>query len=224
MNTTHTFSRGAMLAALAVISLGNAARAQITFNNRAAFIAATPGASSFNFNGFAPPYTDSPPFGVTNYPGGITVQGLSFTASADGLNAASPGPVLGNPFGGEQFIYTTGTASLDVALPAGVTAFGADFSNYGATGGATVTATVITMMVNGVSYTFNEPGDTSSTFFGVVSTSPITSLSFVNNDSGTALDNVRFKQSAAATPEPGGVALLVGIMTISAGLFRKRRA
>ena len=230
MNSTNMLSRSALaLSALAFLSFGNAARAQVTFSDRALFTTATPGASSFNFNGFAPT-------GFANYPNGIVVQGLAFKAVGTdnfGLTASNPNMVVGNPFNGSTFIYSSGVDALDVLLPSGVTAFGADFSNYGTPSGATVTATVMTVKINDTifTYTFDEPGafptrpgDPTSVFFGIVSAIPITSLSFTNDDGGTAMDNVRFSRiGGSAVPEPGSVALLVSVMTVGAGLFRKRR-
>jgi hypothetical protein len=62
-------------------------------------------------------------------------------------------------------------------------------------------------------------------FFGVSSTSVITSISILSSNSGLrfeGVDNVAFTRSGTAVPEPSGAALLLGL-TVSAGIFLRNR-
>jgi hypothetical protein len=63
--------------------------------------------------------------------------------------------------------------------------------------------------------------------FGVVSTTPLTSATIAVNSFGgfivdEGFDNVRIAAANAAVPEPGSVALLVDMASVSGMLLRRR--
>ncbi len=205
----------AALAALGLLSFATAANAKITtFNDVTLFDAATTGITSFTFEGYV-----DPDAGYTNYPDGLTVQGVKFSPASGMITTTSPTYGPPPPFS-TTYLSQSNSSAINVTLPAGTTEFGADFANVTNLSSATVTATI-----NGTAYTFSEPGLFGGyAFFGFTSTTPITSLSFTNDLNGTALDNVRFGSiGGAATPEPGSVALLVGMGVTGAGVLRRRR-
>ncbi len=203
----------AALAALGLLSFASAADAQITtYSTATAFAAATTGITSFNFNGYGESgfYKD---YSST----GLTVQGVKFTVPINTyLYVQDPTYNGSRPFGNDFYLEQQNTGPVNVALPAGTTAFGANFS------GAVADNAKVT--INGTPYTFAEPGSKSNTFFGFTSTTPITSLTYTSNGFGTSIDNVRFGSiGVAATPEPGSIALLIGMGVTGAGVLRRRR-
>ena len=178
---------------LGTLALTASAQAQATqYNSQASFNAATSGVTTFNFNGYAPKNIQQ------YYLTGLTVDGVTFNA-IDGVFVVDPGFGTGNPFSGSQYLDNPASSGpLSVALPAGTTAFGADFANYFSSSQATITA-----LVNGQSFTFAAPGSfsNSSVFAGFTSTVPITSLSF-SDGFGVVLDNVSIGSAIpAAVPE-----------------------
>ena len=186
---TLSYRSALALTALAALGLTATAHAQTTqFSTRASFTAATTGLTTFTFDG------DAPNNNATFYFSGLTVQGVGFAASNQQLYVDDPSDNNGDPFGGHQYLDTDAKGTLTVSLPAGTTAFGADFSNYGfnSSGGSTITA-----LVNGVAFTFAEPDKTSAAFAGFTSSVPITSLSFSGGSKGVALDNVSFGPTPA---------------------------
>ena len=208
---------------IGTLALVPAAHAQSTitqYDSRTSFDAATSGLTTFNFNGYAPA-DDS-----TQYPTGLTVQGVTFTASPDQLFVDDPGDGNGDPFNGSQYLDTDNTQPLNIVLPAGTTAFGADFSNYSSPYGTTITA-----LVNGMTFTFAEPDGNSSVFAGFTSLVPITSLSFSsanisNSSRGVALDNVSYGKASpavSAAPEPSALATLAMSVLGLGGLVLRAR-
>lgn len=121
---TLSYRSALALTALAALGLTATAQAQTTqYSDRTSFTAAASGLTTFTFDGQAPPNQ------AANYPTGLTVNGVGFTAGAGQLFVDYPGDGNGNPFGGHQYLDTDSGKVLTVALPAGTTAFGADFSN-----------------------------------------------------------------------------------------------
>lgn len=105
--------------------------------------------------------------------------------------------------------------TINVALPAGTTAIGADIMTILDYAG-NVTLTLAT----GETFThpsLNYPG---RGFLGVTSTSPIVSLRYSTPAGGQLLDNVRFGQ--AIVPEPLSIAVFGGVLA-AGGLAVRRR-
>jgi hypothetical protein len=194
---------------LGALALTTSAHAQVTqYSSRTSFNAATSGLTTFTLDGYAPAGS------YAEYPTGLTVDGVAFSASGKALYVGDPGDGNGNPFNGHQYVDSDDQQTLNIALPTGTTAFGADFFNYGynSTGGSTITA-----LVNGTTFTFTEPNNTTSAFAGFTSSAPITSLSFSGGTYGPALDNLSFGTAGpAAVPEASttvsfGLLLVLGL-------------
>ena len=209
--------RSAALAGLSLVAVAAppATQAQIiSYSDRTSFSAATTSLTTFTFDGYAPSN------GQANYPTGLTVQGVAFTANTR-VFVLDPGAGFGDPFSGHQLLAVDSGQTLTVALPTGTTAFGADFSNEDTPVGSFITA-----IVNGTAFTFQEPGDTSSAFAGFISAAPITSLSFSGGFRGPALDNVSFgKADPAAVPEASSAAgFAAGLLSLSVlGVCARRK-
>lgn len=177
------------------------AQATITqYSSRTSFNAAASGLTTFNFNGLAPVGGSKDYSYVFSYYGVVFTAGLS-----DNLDVVDSAQGAGNPFNGEQYFltgnYPGALPLVSISLPAGTTAFGADFANF-----HTATSQTVTALANGKSFTFTAPaGSTNmSVFAGFTSNTPITTLSFSTNAAGAGLDldNVSFGNFApAAVPE-----------------------
>ena len=111
-----------LLAALA-FGLASAASARadtVVFSSRAAFTAAAAGLTTIDFGGIAPPSS------VANFSSPLTLQGVTFSGSPTGaISVIDPG--FFNPlFQFESGAVLGGFAFIEVTLPPGVTALGAD--------------------------------------------------------------------------------------------------
>src|SRR4051794_21773935 len=122
-----------LLAAALVVAGSPVNAALITYTDRTAFESAVTGTTNVTFDGIVP--ADS--FQVFPNPAGLTTGGITFrsfgggqsgggSVSVYGATLASRSPVL-NTGTGPILVWTpsdqTGTASLDILLPAGKTAF-----------------------------------------------------------------------------------------------------
>lgn len=163
---------------------------------------------------------------VSNPPGipglgaySITASGVTFTTSDPLLLITGPaGPIPGD---GKYLWHFDGSYPVDILLPSGVTAFGADFSG-GIEPNPSFDATWTVNLVGGSSYAYNFSALRGSwTFFGVSFPEPIANL--VYRDAGPPdgvmggplheemLDNVTF----GAIPEPRGLELLaLGVVAL----------
>jgi hypothetical protein len=207
------------LAALTVwATLATPARADIIlYNNRAAFNAATTGATTFNFDGLAP-INSFTFFGA----GPVTVDGVSFTTAGNSNIFA-----IGRDFAGGLFAFdaanvvlqdNTMPSNFTATLPPGTTAFGVDLGSQ-----ATITGTgTLTLASGGVfNFPITIPGRPGLEFLGVTSTEPIASFTVATGDFGLSFADVTLAQTNI--PEPSSLALLgLGIAAL-AGWRRRRR-
>ena len=204
------------------------AGAQVVYTDRTLFNAANPGLTAFNFGDI--PTADLPPAdGFVDVTPSYTFQGVTFSTGnpgAAGLFILDSGYYGSNgaPYALDSTDFlqaaTGNPAQLDITLPNGTTAFGADFGTFEASGSVQV-------LVNGQA--LPTPLVTSDSnggsFFGYTSPAPITSLSFVETTGDTLnVNGVEFGQETpvpeASSLEGLSLMLAVGALTLSA---RKRR-
>lgn len=191
----------AALAAVAFVS--TPARADtIVFNTRSAFVAATTGLTTIDFEGIAP--TNS----VANFSSPLTIAGATFSGSPTGAVSVVDSGFFAPLFQFNSGAVLSGFAFVDVTLPGGVTAIGTDLMSTNPTG-----LPFQVTLSNGESFIVNTPLRPERGFFGITSDVAITSIRFVTvpqpgQSAGIPLvDNFSYGQ-AAAVPEPATMLLL----------------
>jgi hypothetical protein len=230
---------GLLAVALLLCSFSAQSATITAYYDPAAFNAAAMSLLAINFEGLAPNNS------FQNYanPAGLTTDQVNFAAAGTGPFGVGNVTVLGAGYAATQsavydtgtgaiLIYTPsnqpGTAYLDITLPSGITAVGTDFwavQPY-------ITTMQVTVQADDMSSTFPVSTVTrpTSTFFGVTSDAPISSLQFhfPAGQVGVILDNFRLGQAEVVTPpedavpEPGA-AVLVGAALLAIGLLRRFR-
>jgi hypothetical protein len=199
----------------------------VTYNDRAAFAAASTGLQTIDFEGYAPVNSwavagSGPLAGYS-----AVFSEVTFTSQDTRLFVFDPGWTgfgLDHSFNTGQYLINNGSFSaLGIALPSGITAFGADFASfYGSAPLATVT------LAGGSSYTLSAPVRPNSTFFGFTSDEPIASVTYSDNYSGghfEITDNVSF--GIAAVPEPSGClagSLVICLWLLAHSYFFRNKA
>jgi hypothetical protein len=211
------------LTGLFVVGLDAApVQAQATFNNFAAFQAATSGLTSETFD--AAPWS---PAGVDlSQP--VVNLGVSWTSGniliATSIISLSPSQSITDIDDTPEVIDI-----LRAQLPGGITAVGGFVNNIEQAHGVTLTAFSSS---NDVLGQVTSPSGTSTWFFvGLTTTAPIARVTFESTQGGIeddfALDNFSFGQAltrgGVAAPEPGALALLVLGLTGQVTLRRAGR-
>ena len=198
---------GSIALAGLLFSASPASAAIVTFTNLAAWQAATTGASSITFE------ENTPPSSFTDHTPTATFSGITFSIPAGPGQLFTVDPAFGAFFAaigtGDVLAAQQGATSLSIAS-LNVTALAFD---YVVSPNQTFTITLSTGDVIPIAAADFVPG-----FFGVTSTTPITSLSiafsqFLN------IDN--FATATAAVPEPASL-LLLGTGLLSAAYARRR--
>lgn len=202
----HIVAKGSTLALLAAIRTF-AAHAATVYTSQAAFDAAATGLTTYTVptptNPNGDPYNSPLGFG----PGTLT-SGGGFNIYNDGSFGA-----------GQTYIGTYDSAQLTISLSP-VTAFGFNFGTY-------FGSETVTIDVNGsLAATIATGVRPSYSFFGITSTTPITSvdLSYPQPEAGLSEIDLLNDQigSVAATPEPSSFARLgTGLLGVAAQLRRK---
>lgn len=194
----------------AYFGITSAAQAAI-FTSKSAFLNATSGQTTVDFEGLIQPDTSS---SLQN----LTTQGVTFIGSIDGgylLNCATFPNNFANcnttiPLVGSTTIAGTGAASntITATLPAGITAVGVDLLPYSLNQDYTVSIST------GESETITINNDVK--FIGFTSATPITSLNIFSTE-GQVFDNLVYGQ-ANVNPPPTGVpepSAMLGLLAIS---------
>lgn len=213
------FRISASVALACTLSITAHGYADTVYTNASAYAAATAGstATTINFNGIASPNS------FVGEPSSFTLSGATFTAVGTPF-VIDPG-YYGFPYTGGGFLtvdYNTPTDSVTVTLPSSN-----ELSfNYGGLFGAAGPFTVT--LSDGFSETFSSAGSTASgslDFLGIVTSSPITSVTFTLPDTPqyNALDNISYGTLAVATPEPSSLLFLAtGAISLAETLRRRR--
>lgn len=205
------------VAAVSVATLSAPALAQQTFNDRAAFSAATTGTTTVDFNG--------EPAGTESYQGtSYSEGGVNFTA--DGIiytigNGDAGGQFTGgDTYGSSYFEWEGGFDLLTVNLPGSATAVGFDFVELRGN------ALDFLVTIDGVSTTVTS--GPSALFFGSTAQNPFTIFTIQGLTGGAGLyptiDNLTFGAAAvAAAPEPASWAMMIGGFGAAGAALRRRR-
>jgi len=216
---------GFLLAALAVLGVAvtTPARAAITiYSNRALFIAASSGLTNLDFEGLAAP--------------GSFIAGTPSISVGDAVFSPGPGggflfvvdPAFYPPFydwgSGAVLSGQFGSPSgVSVALGSGgYTAVGSDVMTIEPYAGE-ITVT----LDNGTSHTFSASSLAypNRAFIGIISDTPIVSLSFTAPATGVHLDNFLYGRGGTTAPVPefSTVSLFGGLLGMGALTLRRRR-
>jgi hypothetical protein len=189
-------------------------QAQVTlFTDSTSFTNATSGLTTIDFNDQV-----TPPNTFAFYPNAtVALSGVTFTGNSL-LFAVNPAFSSGYGLGDGTVLSWQGANSevLTVALPTGTTSVGFNFGAFASTAFTfTLSTGNVFVLTGGTSAT------TPPTFAGFVSAAPLTSLTISAVDGAPQID--RFSFGTAAVPEPGSIALLVGMGLSSAGFLARRR-
>jgi hypothetical protein len=206
-----------------MIGVGGSSEAGISlYEDESAYLAATTGLTTVDFNGIAPAN------GFISYGNGpLTLQGTTFTSN-DELFIIDPG-FYSAPY--PQGGFLSGDFSnpniINVALPGAFTALG---MNYGALFGRVGSVTFNFLLSDGSSFVATTSAsitEGSLDFVGITSTVGIVSVEITAPDSPAfnAIDNLNFGSAAVppAVPEPSSFGLCGITVVAGLGYARTRR-
>ena len=183
----------------------------VTYTSRAAWLAATSGVTTIDFEGIAGPA------GSVHYPAGVTIAGVTFTDGVAQLYVFDSlySPSNTNWGSGASLITNASNDLVTAVLPANVTAVGLDIYTVNPSG----QLMLVGVTPGGIFPTATQVNP-SRTFIGFISTVPITSVGLKGINSATGLDNFSF--GSAGVPEPGTLAGMILGFAVLATRHRAR--
>ena len=171
------------------------------YTSRPAFESALGLSTIITFEGVSPP--NPSPIGASS----ITTSGVTFSNPWGRIFfTVSPHPIPGT---GQYLWHFDGVGPVDISLPGGITAFGADLSG-GIEPNLSYDATLTVNLAGGLSYAYNLTAPRGVwTFFGITFTQPIASV--VYDDGGPNLpglhEEMLDKVTFGSIPEPSVLGL-----------------
>jgi len=184
----------------------------VVFTNRAAFTAASTGLTTINFEGIAAANS------VANFASPLTLQGTTFAGSPTGAISVVDSGFFSPLFQFNSGAVLSGFGFIDVTLPAGATAIGADIMSTNPDG-----QSFQVLLSTGAVFTVSTPARPNRGFFGITFDSTITSIHFTTTGI-PLMDNFTFGQAQSApVPEPVSMVLLATGLTGIVVKVRKGR-
>ncbi len=198
------------------LGAGRADAGAVLYTNESTFIAASGTLGFESFEGLTATNTETAPFSAVL---------AAFTVSTP---AGSPAGVWNTPFLGDH--ATDGanyieinqfTPTITFLFSSAINKFGLTITDYG-----DFTATPLAFSTNagasGSAAAGSKP-DGNEQFFGIIDTTPFTSITFTGSDP-FAIDGVRFGSGAGTVPEPTSALLLgAGLLAVVAARRGQRR-
>ncbi len=164
-------------------------------------------------------FTGSNLVGSTEYADPTSL--IDFFAFSNRNSSSNPGPNATLSVSGTQLVASNSAGTFEALLPANVFAFAIHF----ATTSAAIDCLGVNATDSGCSNQFVVSGSSDDQFFGVVSTTPISSV-WIGVTFGGAPIALNFSAAtggASATPEAGSIFLLgLGLVAIGVLKFRRR--
>ena len=197
---------------LSIASISNAT--VTTYTNRAAFLAAITGATNIDFNGLSG--------GLQTQYSSLNLSGVTFTTNGS-MYVVNPAYYSGYNIDGTDVLgsFYAGLNDITATLPGGVSAVGTDF------GGLFGSEEFGFLLSTGDFYSTTVPAATSGpSFVGFITdTGTFSSVDMFNRDGSYGIyDNFVYGVGSSSTvPEPGSLAMIIGVGVSGAGLLLRRR-
>jgi hypothetical protein len=209
----------ALVAACLLSLICAESKADTVYTSQSDFMAAISASTVITFDGIAP--IDS----FINYPAGVTLSGVTFTAGNTSLCIVDPG-YYSAPYPSAFLNADFSAINTVTATFPSVTAIGFDFGGLaGPTGPFTLTLSdgFSTVVSNDLSIL----GSGSLGFVGITSSTPLTSITIMMPDvpNYNAIDNFTYgTANASPVPEPGSFALMATGLIGAVVTLRRRMA
>jgi hypothetical protein len=204
------------------------AAAFVEFTARADFVAAAGAATTETFDGIA---VDTPFSRQSVNVGAFTLTGFGPNQTVRNVINPAPAPINQTyNVNGSSFVFavTDVDTGFVITFSSAITAFGADFVGFNNFASLNPRSFIV---VNGIELSAPVvPGNADGSFFGFISATPFTEISFIRNPGLTpgnldafGMDNVTF--ATGAVPEPSTWAMMMfGFAGLGFMTYRRRKA